>query len=237
MREPWLGDVRLEVGGRRHPERLQQPVPDDLPVLCAGDVRDHPPEDPVPQVRVLEGRARRPGEPGPGGEQLREAGEVEALLPVAPRVVGGQAAGHRQEVTDRHRQAIGGGRAPPGELRDVRRHRLVKAQPALVAEQEHRGGRERFRHRRDAVHGVRVRSPLLPVADRAGAAGVDQLPAHDHAPGNPRDAGLTLETVEAGVEVGEGGGEVWHPEMMPDGDGAGRVGDHARIGVARAPRR
>ncbi|MEW6225740.1 MAG: hypothetical protein AB1627_14040 [Chloroflexota bacterium] len=45
---------------------------------------------------------------------------------------------------------------------------------------------------------------------------MDQLAAHDHPPGNAGDAGLALEAVEAGVEVGEGGGQVGHLEMMPD---------------------
>ena len=108
------------------------------------------------------------------------------------------------------------GGSPAGERGHVITDRVVEAEPALVAEQEQRRGREALGHRRDPVHGVRVGTAVLAVADRPRAAGVDEGAVADDAPRDPGDPRLLAESFEPCVErrqqVVEGG----HATMMPD---------------------
>ena len=216
-REALGGHVLGQVGGRRHAQRDEDPVAHELAVLDAGHRRDHAAEDPVAEVRVLEDRARRPRERRARGEEPLEGVERQALLPVAPWIVRGEAGRHRHQLADRDRRGVGRGRAPAGERRDVVGDRVVQAEAAFVAEHEQRRGREALGHRRDAVDRVRVGAPILAVADRAGAGGMDQGAVADHAPGDAGDPGLLAEALEARVERGQQVVERRHATIMPDG--------------------
>ena len=201
--EACLLDILRPVRRRRHAERHQDPVADELAVLLPSRVGDHPAQDPVAEVRVLERRARRPRQRRVRREEALEGVERQPLLAVAPRIVGGEAGRHREQLADRHGRRVARRRAPGREGGDVGRDRIVESQPALVAQQEERGRRERLRHRGDPEHGVRVRPPLLAVADRAGARRMDEPAVTNHAPGHARDPRLALEALEAGVDRGQ----------------------------------
>ena len=114
-----------------------------------GDVRDQPAEDPVAGVGVLEARAGRPGEGQPPREEPAELVEVEALLAVAPRIVGREAGGHREEVADRDRRRVRSGVAQARELRHVAVDPVIEREPALVAQRQDGRGREALGHRGD----------------------------------------------------------------------------------------
>jgi hypothetical protein len=215
MHEAVLRDLLRQVAGRGHAQREEEPVPDDLPVLGAGDVRDDAAQDPVAQVGVVVGGSRRPGEGRAGRQQLREQVQRKPLLAVPPRIVGRETGRHRHQLANGHRDAVRGRETPGGQLRDVRGDGLVQAEAALVAQQEDRGCGEGLGHGRDAEHGACVWPAVLAVPGRAGAAGMDQLPVPDHAPGDAGDPGLVAEAGEAGVDGPEGFVEGRHPEMMP----------------------
>ena len=170
--EARLRDVLRVVGRGRHAERPEDPVAHEVAVLLPAGGRDDPPEDPVAEVRVLERGPGRPGERRACGEEPLERVERQALLPVAPRIVGREAGRHRQEVPDRDRRRVGRRRRPAGQRGHVHAHRVVEPEAALVAQQQDGRRRERLGHRGDPVDRVGVGPAVLAVADGAGAARV-----------------------------------------------------------------
>ena len=107
------------VAGARHAQRIEQPVPDVVRVGHAGDGGNHPAQDRVAEVGVLEPGARRAVEAHALAEEMREVLERKTLLAVAPRVVGREARGHRQQVPDRDPRRVRADRRPVAQLGDV----------------------------------------------------------------------------------------------------------------------
>src|SRR6185436_423366 len=87
-RQPITSDRLEPVRRRGHPERLEEPRPDDVVVLDSGDGADHPTEDAVAEIRVLEPGVWRQSRAEAAAQQLREPIQWEALLAVAPWIVG-----------------------------------------------------------------------------------------------------------------------------------------------------
>src|SRR6202042_3346916 len=82
------------ISGARHAERAEQAVADVVRVGHARDGGDDPPQDRVTEVGVLEPGAWRPVEAHSTGQEAGEVLQRQALLPVAPRIVGGEAGRH-----------------------------------------------------------------------------------------------------------------------------------------------
>ncbi len=178
------------VGGEAGPfqaERGQQPGSDELVVEHAGRHRQHPAEDRVAEVGVLEPGPRRPVERDPGRQQLVERGDRQPLLPVPPRVVGREPGRHRQQLPDRHRGGVGRPVPPAVQLGHVLRGRVVERERAGVAQQQDGRRGERLGHRRDPKHRARVGRP---GPEHPGA---EPGTVHQPAPGDDAvgDRGLT----------------------------------------------
>ncbi len=193
-----------------HPEGRQQTITHGIAVLGARGSRDHASEDPVAEVGVLEGNARRAHGRGSLGQQLLERDDRQALLAVAPGVVRREAGGHREQVADGDGHGIRGQRAPAGKRRHVAGHRVVQAQAPLVAEEEERSCGERLGHRGDPKHGIRVGPALLAVSGSSRTTRMHEPPVPHHAPRGAGDPGRTHETLETGVDIGQGGVQVGH---------------------------
>ena len=92
-------------------------------------------EQAVAEVRVLVGVSRVPGEQHAAGDRVVElvVGDVE--VPVGPRVVGGHAGRHRQQVADADRRGIVVGRRARrrARARDERSDRRATARPRRAA--------------------------------------------------------------------------------------------------------
>ena len=207
-------DRRWRERGDVEPGRLQAQRPedllgDDLGVGPAGRLLDDPPEQRVPEVRVLvPGAGGEPPQRRPGDE-LAEFGRSHRLEPVRPGVVGGQAAGHGQRVADGDRTDRG------TRLRHELGNRIVEVEAPVggdrpVPDPQHRGRGEGLRHRGDAERPVEV----LPV---------DQ-PAVEHEP--PGNLGRRMRGERLG-EVGAHGGacpRLGTGSRTGTGHGAGRLG-------------
>jgi hypothetical protein len=207
--QPLRGHLRRVEDRRRQPERLEQPAGDHLSVRRPGGGRDDAAEDRVAEVGVLERGARRPGEAQPAGEQRVEAGVRQALLPVAPGVVGGEPRNHRQQRADRQRGGVRGREPDAGQRGHVPDGLVVQTQRALVAQQQDRGRREALGHRGDAEHGVGVRDRPGPLhASHAPAVGVHQLAVADDPERQTRLPALGGEGVDQVVHMPK---EIGHP--------------------------
>ena len=198
--EPGIGNLIGLVDRGTHPERDEQPVADQVAILLAAHVREHPAQDPVPEVRVLERGARRPRERESTAQQLGERIQREALQTVAPRIVGGQPARHRQQVPDGDQRRVGGRAPEPGELGHVGPDGFVERQHALVTKQQHRRGREALGHRRDPEDAVGIGYAVLTVVERAEAARVDEVAGDDDPVRHPGDRAFGEQALERLVD-------------------------------------
>ena len=108
---------------------------------------------------------------------------------------------------DRRRSCVR--RALSEQLGDVGRHPVVEIQMALVAEQQHRGGREALGHGGDPEHRVGGRRVLVTHRGRSDTTRMDELAVHGHAVGHARDRLAADERVDEPVDLGE----VGHPSV------------------------
>ena len=199
-REPRIGNLIGLVDRGIHPERGEQPVADQVAILLAAHVREHPAQDPVAEVRVLERGPRRPREREPAAQQLGERIQRESLQTVAPRIVGGQAARHREQVPHGDQRRVGGRAPEPGELGHVGPDGFVEEQRALVTEEQHRRGREALGHRRDAEDAVGIGDAVLTLVERAEAARMDEVAGDDDPVGHPGDRAVGEQALERLVD-------------------------------------
>ena len=203
------------VGRGRHPERREDPVADEVAVLLPAGRRDDPPEDPVAEVRVLERGPGRPGERRTRRQEPLERVKRQALLPVAPRIVGREPGRHRQEVADRDRRRVGRWWCPAGQRGHVQAHRVVEPEATLVAQQEDGRRRERLGHRRDPVDRVGVGPAVLAVADGARPRRVHEPAVAHDPPRDARDLRLAGEALEPPVDRRQQVVERAHPASSP----------------------
>ncbi len=173
------------VTGLGQAQRVEQPGLDRLGVRHAGDRRDDPAQDRVTQVRVFEPGAGRPGEADPLGQEFGELWQRRALLTVAPRVVGREPGGHREQVPDPDPLGVRGDGGPVAQLGNVLFGQVVEAERTLVPQRQHHGGGEALGHRRDPEHGVSV-GDAAAGARGPQAAGVHQPALRHHAVGQAR---------------------------------------------------
>ncbi len=197
-----LGRVELGrlVAGAAQAERAEHLRADGAGVVAAGDSLDDPAEHGVAEVGVVEDGARRPGRPDrSAGQQRAELGRVEALLPVAPRVVGREARRHRQQVPDGDRRAVRRRQPQPRQFRHVAGRGIVQAErPAVAQQHDHRRG-EALGHRRDAEHGASVGNRAAGPAF-AEATGMRQAAVGHHSVGQARLAAAGREPLRDGVD-------------------------------------
>ena len=90
-RQAIVRDVIAIVGRGDHAEWPKEPLADEVAVLQARGVGDHASEDPVAEVRILEPRARGPGEADPAAQELARTGRAAAPA-------GGRPTGRRSGV-------------------------------------------------------------------------------------------------------------------------------------------
>ena len=156
--------VRVMPSGR------SRSVADVVRVRLARDGGDDPAQDRVAEIGVLELGSRRPVEPHAAGQEAAELLQRQALLPVAPRIVGREAGRHREQVPDRHAGRVRRHRRPAAQLGDVLLGRVVELEHAVVAQRQDRGRGEALGHRRDAEDrvGVRRRAAEVPLAEPGG---------------------------------------------------------------------
>ena len=171
--EARLRDVLRVVGRGRHAERPEDPVAHEVAVLLPAGGRDHPPEDPVAEVRVLE---RGPGRPGERRARRRGTARTRRARRPCCRSPHGSSVARPADIVSRWRIVIAGesavGGAQPASAGTCSAHRVVEPEAALVAQQEDGRRRERLGHRRDPVDRVGVGPAVLAVADGPGPARV-----------------------------------------------------------------
>jgi hypothetical protein len=188
--------------GARHAERAEQAMADVGRVRRARDGGDDPAQDRVAEVGVLEPGTRRPVDGHAAGQETVEVFQRQALLAIPPRVVGGEARGHGEQVPDRHAGRVRRHGRPAAQLGDVFLGQVVELQQAVVAQLEDRGGGETLGHRGDPEDrlGVRRRPAEVPLAETGR---VHQLAVQHDPVGQPGLPAPLLMTRRQSVHVRE----------------------------------
>jgi len=173
----------LDIERRRpHAEGFEETLPHHLRVRRTGDLGDHPAQQRVSDVGVLELQPGRAAEGQAARHERVETLDGDGLMPVTPRVIGREASGHREQMGQANRWRRRRQPDARGPRQDLGERRF-QCERTLVSKNEDRCSREALGHRRDAKRNVAWR---LAIGQRPNACCMDQVATEREAVRDPR---------------------------------------------------